>query len=78
MNQGTKWVLLMEKNRSQKSNANVPLSSFLIKAVITKGHPRDYVLLDQQSDIVIVFSFFEAPGLGRIHQARNATATSLC
>jgi hypothetical protein len=25
MNQGTEWVLLMKKNRSQKSRASVPL-----------------------------------------------------
>jgi hypothetical protein len=27
MNQGTKWVLLMKKNKSKKSRASVPLSS---------------------------------------------------
>ncbi len=30
MNQGTKWVLLMKKNRSQKSPASVPLSFIAI------------------------------------------------
>jgi hypothetical protein len=28
MNQGTNWVLLMKKNRSQKSRASVPLRRF--------------------------------------------------
>jgi hypothetical protein len=29
MNQGTKWLLLMKKNRSQKSRVSVPLTFFL-------------------------------------------------
>jgi hypothetical protein len=29
MNQGTKWVLLMKKNRSRKSRASVPFISYL-------------------------------------------------
>jgi hypothetical protein len=29
MNQGTKWLLLMKKNRSQKSRASVPLRYIL-------------------------------------------------
>jgi hypothetical protein len=29
MNQGTKWLLLMKKNRSQKSRAGVPLRAYL-------------------------------------------------
>jgi hypothetical protein len=29
MNQGTKLVLLMKKNRSQKSRASVPLSTYV-------------------------------------------------
>jgi hypothetical protein len=28
MNQGAKWVILMEKNRSQKSQASVPFSTW--------------------------------------------------
>jgi hypothetical protein len=35
MNQGTKWVLLMKKNRSQKSRASVPLSTLERKTMFS-------------------------------------------
>jgi hypothetical protein len=34
MNQGTEWGLLMEKNRSQKSRASVPLRSTQLWPVV--------------------------------------------
>jgi hypothetical protein len=67
MNQGTKWLLLMKKNKSQKSRASVPLSRHTIQA--TNGATMSHAIslsrnLDDDSSFEVgIISFHNSKTL---------------